>query len=214
MAKKEKIPLDEWKAQQEEKTAQIIKELEDGVRDVFSGGKYAEYLDSMAKFHNYTIGNIIRILRQMPDATYVAGFNDWKTKHERSVKKYEKSIKIQAPSYKKEAVLDANQNPVLDKNGKPKYEKRLQYFRQPSVFDVSQTDGKPLPSLVEELQGSVDGYERLLESLKKTSPVPIEFEQIPGDVKGYYSNEHKRIAINEGMSQSLTFASVPASACA
>ena len=193
--------------------AEITDKLEQGVHDLFESEKYKAYLSSMSKFHNYSLNNTILISMQKPDATLVAGYQSWKKNHGRQVKRGEKGIKIIAPApYKvktEQDVIDPKtQKAVLDADGKPKKETveiERPSFRIATVFDVSQTEGKELPTLgVEELAGSVDGYGMFLQALEQTSPVPVSFENITGGAKGYFHTAENRIAIQEGMSEIQT----------
>lgn len=180
---------------------QVMELLQNGVKDVFTSEKYRNYLTMLSKFHNYSYNNVLLISLQNPNATLVAGYNDWVKKHHRYVKKGEKGIKIIAPSpYKKEVsvpILDNNGNKVIV-DGKPLMEEKTiqaMSFRTVSVFDVSQTDGEPLPQLLSELTDNVKNYNELFEAIKAYSEYPINFEDISGDIKGYCSYKDKRIAI-------------------
>lgn len=180
---------------------QVMELLQNGVKDVFTSEKYLNYLTMLSKFHNYSYNNVLLISLQNPNATLVAGYNDWVKKHHRYVKKGEKGIKIIAPSpYKKEVsvpILDNNGNKVIV-DGKPLMEQKTiqaMSFRTVSVFDVSQTDGEPLPQLLSELTDNVKNYNELFEAIKAYSEYPINFEDISGDTKGYCSYKDKRIAI-------------------
>ena len=192
---------------------EITEKLEQGVHELFESEKYKAYLSSMSKFHNYSLNNTILISMQKPDATLVAGYQAWKKNHGRQVKRGEKGIKIITPApYKVKTerdVIDPNtRKAVLDADGKPKKETveiERPSFRVATVFDVSQTEGKEIPTLgVEELTGSVDGYGKFLTALEQTSPVPVSFEEITGGAKGYFHTAENRIAIQEGMSEIQT----------
>ena len=193
--------------------SEITDKLEQGVHDLFESEKYKAYLSSMSKFHNYSLNNTILISMQKPDASLVAGYQSWKKSHGRQVKRGEKGIKIIAPApYKvktEQDVIDPKtKKAVLDADGKPKKETvevERPSFRIATVFDVSQTEGKELPTLgAEELVGSVDGYVRFLTALEQTSPVPVGFGPIEGAAKGYFHTAENRIAIREGMSEIQT----------
>ena len=201
------------KKSQREKIKEITEKLEQGVHNLFESDRYKAYLSSMSKFHNYSLNNTILIALQKPDATLVAGYQVWKTKHGRQVMKGEKGIKIIAPSpYKikqEQNVMDPDTHqPVMDVSGNPVKETVVverPAFRIATVFDVSQTEGKELPALgVEELHGDVKNFDAFFEALKESLPVPIGFEDIRSGAKGYYHLEDKRIAIQEGMSQIQT----------
>lgn len=208
-----KKPEEKKYPSQKEKVDEITEKLENGIQELFSGEKYTEYLKTMSKFHNYSFNNTVLIAMQKPDATLVAGFNSWKNL-ERNVNKGEKGIKIfaYAPYKKKEEVIKRDPDtdmPLLDKDGNPiKEEKIIEVpsFKVVSVFDVSQTNGKELPTLgVSELEGDVKDYEKFFSFLKEISPVPIKFEKIEEEgCHGYYHQVDKEITIDEGMSQIQT----------
>ena len=190
---------------------QMKQKLEAGVKDVFQGENYKAYLDFCAKMPRYSINNQILIMMQKPDATMCQSFTGWKEMG-RFVKKGEKGIRVMAPApYKMEREQDkmgADGKPVLDKDGEPVkevVEVKVNAFKPVSTFDISQTEGEPVPRLgVDELTGSVEGYATLMEAIKQTSPVPISFENIESGAKGYFQVEENRIAIQEGMSEAQT----------
>ena len=192
---------------------EITERLEQGVKDIFTSEMYTTYLRTMAKFHNYSFNNTLLIAMQRPDATLVARFNAWKKKFNRYVKKGEKGIQIIAPAPIKEVEerekIDKDTGlAVLNENGEPEME-RVEYvvprFRVTTVFDVSQTDGEPIPSLeVNELTASVKDYALLTAAIEQVSPVPMRFDEIEGDAKGYYSDADKEICIQVGMGESQT----------
>ena len=189
---------------------EITDRLETGIQELFESERYKAYLTSMAKFHSYSFNNTLLIAMQ--GGQLVAGYNKWRDEFHRHVKKDEKGIKILAPApykVKKEVPkLDEQGQPVMDKDGNPVTEKKeiqVPAFKIVSVFDVSQTEGEPLPSIgVDELAGSVEQYEDFFKALEQTSPVPMAFEDIPGGSHGYYHLTEKRIAIQENMSELQT----------
>ena len=193
-----------------ERMKEITDRLETGIQELFESERYKAYLTSMAKFHSYSFNNTLLIAMQ--GGQLVAGYNKWRDDFHRNVKKGEKAIKILAPApfkAKKEVQkLDAQGRPVMGKDGKPVTEVQeiqVPAFKIVSVFDVSQTEGEPLPSIgVEELTGGVERYGEFFKALEQTSPVPIGFEDIPGGSHGYYHLTEKRIAIQEGMSELQT----------
>lgn len=196
-----------------EQLQEITERLEQGIKEVFESEKYKEYLNTMSKFYNYSFNNTMLIAMQKPEATLVAGFNAWKEKFDRHVIKGEKGIRIIAPAPIKrreevEKIDPVTEEPVIDDNGKPVMEvieTTTRAFKVIPVFDVSQTDGKPLPELtVEELNGEVKDFDLFMEALTQVAPVPIVYEDIADGAKGYYHLEDKRIAIQEGMSQIQT----------
>ena len=193
-----------------ERMKEITDRLETGIQQLFDSDRYKAYLTTMAKFHNYSFNNTLLIAMQ--GGQLVAGFNKWKNTFHRTVKKGEKGIKILAPApYKvkqKTEKLDEQGKPVFDKDGKPLTEEKtvqIPAFKVVSVFDVSQTEGEPLPSIaVNELSGSVQDYQDFFKALEQASPVPIGFEDIEGGAHGYFHLLDNRIAIQEGMSQLQT----------
>ena len=193
-----------------ERMKEITDRLETGIQELFESERYKAYLTTMSKFHSYSFNNTLLITMQ--GGQLVAGYNKWRDDFHRNVKKGEKAIKILAPApfkAKKEVQkLDAQGRPVMGKDGKPVTEVQeiqVPAFKIVSVFDVSQTEGEPLPSIgVEELTGSVERYGEFFKALEQTSPVPIGFEDIPGGSHGYYHLTEKRIAIQEGMSELQT----------
>ena len=198
---------------EKQKVQEITEKLEQGLQELFESEKYKSYLNTMSKFHNYSFNNTLLIAMQKPDATLVAGYKAWQRNFERHVKKGEKGIRILAPApYKikeeQEKIDPVTNEPMLDKDGMPIMEEveiKIPAFRVVPVFDVSQTDGKELPELsVDELSADVDGYQDFMKALEAVSPAPIEYEDIPGEAKGYFSTTMNRIAIQEGMSESQT----------
>ena len=198
---------------EKQKVQEITDKLEEGLKELFESEKYKTYLSTMSKFHNYSFNNILLIAMQKPEATLVAGYKAWQKNFERHVNKGEKAIRILAPApYKIKEERD-KLDPVtgemmFDENGMPQKEEvevTIPAFRAVSVFDVSQTDGKPIQELeAQELLSAVEGYEDFVQALINVAPVPIGFEDIPGDSKGYFYTEEKRIAVQENMSESQT----------
>lgn len=185
-----------------EKTDDLLKRLDEGLTELFDSENYRNYLNIMSKFHNYSFNNTLLIAMQNPEASYVAGYSDWKNKFHRQVLKGEKAIKIIAPApYKKEIVKE-----VQDKlTGETVYEKTEQVipaYKAVSVFDISQTEGEELPSIgVNELTGDVDGYDNLIDTIKSISPVPVQYEDISSGAKGFYVSGAKKIVIRNGLEQ-------------
>lgn len=198
---------------EKQKVKEITDRLEEGLKELFEGEKYKSYLNTMSKFHNYSANNIQLIEMQCPGAMYVAGYKAWQKNFERHVNKGERGIRILAPSpykIKEEQVkIDPVTNePVLDRDGMPVMEEveiKIPAFRVVTVFDYSQTDGKELPGLgVSELHGNVERYRDFMEALARVSPVPIRYEGMEGDRKGYFIDLNHPIAIKEGMGEVQT----------
>ena len=195
-----------------ERLQEITAGIEQGIKELFESEKYMRYLSVMSKFHRYSVNNTMLIYMQKPEATLVAGFNKWKNQFARHVKKGEHGITIIAPTPYKKKIEEMKRDPdthapILDADGKAVMEEKeieIPMFRPVKVFDVGQTDGKPLPELASSLSGTVPHYEAFLEALRRSAPVPIEFEAMAANMDGYFSPDRQRIAIREGMSEVQT----------
>ena len=195
-----------------ERIKEITAGIEKGIQELFESDRYRNYLTTMSRFHRYSLNNVMLIHAQKPDATLVAGFNKWKNSFGRHVKKGEKGIQILAPTpYKikqEEQKLDPDTKlPLLDENGEPVTEEKeitIPMFKVVSVFDISQTDGRPLPQISSTLTGDVAEYEVFLEALHRTSPVPISFQAMEPGMDGYFAPKKQEIFLREGMSQVQT----------
>lgn len=191
---------------------EIVDSIENGIKELFESDKYRQYLATMSRFHRYSVNNTMLIYMQRPDATHVAGFNKWRDQFGRNVLKGEKGIRIIAPTpYKKkieEIKTDPETNaPILDADGKAIIEEkeiRIPMFKVVSVFDVSQTAGKPLPQLAADLSGNVQQYEVFMEALRRASPVPMEIKSVARDTDGFFSAKAQSITIRAGMSEVQT----------
>ena len=194
----------------------ITASIEDGIKELFQSESYAQYLQTMSRFHHYSVNNQVLIHMQKPDATLVAGFNKWKNQFGRNVIKGEHGIKIIAPTPFKKKIeqekLDPDtQLPMLDADGKIITEEKtiqIPMYKPVTVFDVSQTEGKPLPQLAHDLSGNVANYDVFMEALRRSSPVPISIEVMGGGMDGYFDLEHQDIAIRKGMSEVQTVSAV------
>lgn len=199
-----------------ERLKDITDSIERGIQDLFQSDKYAEYLRTMSRFHKYSVNNTMLIYMQKPDATLVAGFNKWRDQFERNVMKGEKGIKIIAPTPSKKKIEQEKRDPdtnlpMLDADGKvitEEKEIKIPMFKPVTVFDVSQTDGKPLPQLASDLSGNVQNYEVFMKALRRSAPVPIEILPIRDGSDGYFSLDKQKIAIHEGMSEVQTVSAV------
>ena len=199
------------KQSNKDRLKEITDNIENGIKELFESEKYKNYLRTMSRFHKYSVNNTMLIYMQKPDATVVAGFNKWRDQFGRNVLKGEKGIKIIAPTpYKKkieEAKLDPDTKlPMLDADGKAIMEEKeikIPMYKPVTVFDVSQTEGKPLPQLAADLTGSVQNYEVFMEAVKRSAPVPVFMENMTG-MDGYYDDENRRIAVRTGMSEVQT----------
>ncbi len=195
---------------------EITASIEDGIKELFQSETYAQYLQTMSRFHHYSVNNQVLIHMQKPDATLVAGFNKWKNQFGRNVIKGEHGIKIIAPTPFKKKIeqekLDPDtQLPMLDEDGKIITEEKtiqIPMYKPVTVFDVSQTEGKPLPQLAHDLSGNVANYDVFMEALRRSSPVPISIEVMRGGMDGYFDLEHQDIAIRKGMSEVQTVSAV------
>lgn len=198
------------KISREERMSEIQDKLLAGIKEIYESRKWAEYIAVMSKFPSYSINNCILIASQCPQASYVCGYKKW-GEFNRNVVKGATGIMIIAPVKKKvdveELKYDENNHPVLKADGTQVTEivtREFNSFRPCYVFDLSQTEGEPLPSLVTRLEDSVDDYVRLKEALIAVSPVPITFEDVPGEANGYFSPTQMRIVVQEGMSELQT----------
>lgn len=199
-------------AETAERVKALTEKLETGVKEVFESEKYKTYLKAMSRFHHYSFGNVMLILMQCPEASLVAGYTTWKKQFGRTVKKGEHGIQIIAPVKRSKLVsqdkLDPDtQQPVMGPDGKPEKEPvfvQYQGFQVAYVFDVSQTEGRELPSLgVDELTGDVPNYDAMFSAVEAISPVPVEFRPVSA-AKGCYNHLERKIYVNEGMSQVQT----------
>ena len=198
---------------EKQKVQELTDKLERGLTELFNSDSYKSYLSTMSKFHNYSFNNTLLIAMQKPEASLVAGYNAWQKNFGRHVNKGEKAIRILAPvPYKikeeREKVDPVTQEITIDRDGNPQKEEveiTIPAFRAVSVFDVSQTDGKPIPELeAKELLSGVEGYQDMIHAVEAVSPVPIEMEEIDRGAKGYFDREAGRIAVQENMSESQT----------
>ena len=198
---------------EKQKVQELTDKLERGLTELFSSDSYKNYLSTMSKFHNYSFNNTLLISMQKPEASLVAGYKAWQKNFDRHVNKGEKAIRILAPApYKikeeRDKIDPVTQEIMLDRDGNPQKEEveiTIPSFRAVSVFDVSQTDGKPIPQLeAKELLSDVEGYQDMIHAVEAVSPVPIEMEEIAGESKGYFDREARRIAVQENMSESQT----------
>ena len=193
----------------EEKTKQAFEMIEQGVKDVYSSDNFRKYLSCCSKFHSYSLNNTLLILAQKPDATLVAGYNAWQRNFNRHVDKGERGLIILAPVTSKITQLmdkaDEDGNPILDENGDPIKEERVinqLRFTTTTVFDISQTSGEPLPSLIHNLTGSSDEILAFIDSVKDICTIPIDYHSpskdavLAGGAKGYYSIAEDRIVLN------------------
>lgn len=195
---------------QSQQIKEITENLQKGIEELFQSDNYKNYLKTMSKFTSYSLNNTMLIAMQKPDATAVAGYSTWKQLH-RQVVKGAKAIKIIAPCpYKKKIeteVTGADGKKIIGKDGQPireESEKVLLGFKIANVFDISSTQGEPLPELAHKLDGSVEDYSDLMTAMKEFSPVPIEFKKIEGSANGYYHLLNKNIVIDDNMSQMMT----------
>ena len=204
------------KQSSKDRIKEIIAGIEQGIKELFESDRYRKYLTTMGRFHKYSLNNVMLIHSQRPDATLVAGFNKWKNSFGRHVKKGERGIQILAPTpYKikveKEKLDPDTKLPMIDENGDPVTEEKevsIPMFKVVSVFDVSQTEGKPLPQLAYSLSGAVEHYEEFMEALKRTSTVPIKVEHTEKNVDGFFDLTNQSITIQAGMSEMQTVCAV------
>ena len=205
-------PAEAPKKTTQERLKEITANIERGIQELFASGKYQQYLAMMSRFHRYSVNNQMLIYMQRPDATLVAGYGKWQKQFERHVNRGEKGITIIAPvPYKKkveQVMYDPDTKlPLKAPDGTiltEEIEKTIPHFRPTTVFDVSQTEGKPLPEIVSPLTAAVQNYDVMMEALRRTAPVPVTIEPIHDGSDGFFSHSEQRIAIKEGMSESQT----------
>ncbi len=206
----------EKKVSNKERLREITESIEQGIKELFESEKYRNYLTTMSRFPSYSLNNSILIHMQKPDATLVAGYNRWQDQFGRHVKKEEHGITIIAPApFKKkieEQKIDPETKaPMLDKDGNVITEEKeiqISMFKPVKVFDVSQTEGKPLPQLAGDLTGDVRQFDAFMEALHRSSPVPISFDKLEENMDGYFSKTDQNIIIREGMSEVQTVSAV------
>ena len=205
-------PQAETKQTNKERLKEITDSIEKGIKELFESDKYKQYLTTMSRFHHYSVNNQMLIYMQMPNATHVAGFNKWHDQFGRNVMKGQRGIKIIAPTpfkkkIEKEKLDPDTKLPMLDADGKPITEEKeisIPMFKPVTVFDVSQTEGKPLPQLASDLHGNVQNFDIFMEALKRSAPVPITIEPMAANMDGFYNTESKDIHIRKGMSEVQT----------
>ena len=192
---KKEFTAEEKKAYYAEQKKKVEQSLVEGVNFCFTEGNFRKYLDTLGKFHDYSIRNCMLIVSQCPEATLVAGYRDWQTKFNRHVK----AIGIIAPAPCKYTVKD------VDSDGN-EFEKQVQFnrYRVVPVFDISQTDGEELPTICKQLTDDVQDFEQIKTSLKKVASVPITFEQFEGSAHGFYSRAENKIVVKAGMPEAQT----------
>ena len=191
---------------------EITDSIEAGIQELFQSERYMNYLRTMSRFHKYSFNNTMLIHMQKPDATLVTGYNKWEQKFNRHVKRGEKGIRIIAPTPFKKKIeqekLDPDTKlPMRDKDGNiimEEKEVKIPMFKPVTVFDVSQTEGEPLPTLSADLRGDVKHYEIFMEALRRSSPVPMALKAISGDMDGFFNLDDQNITIREGMSEVQT----------
>ena len=184
-------------------TKALAEHLKEGMKNYLDSDQFKSFLDTMSKFHNYSLNNIHLLKMQNPNVTQVASFNKWKTDFERTVKKGAKALKIWVP-YQVKTKIPENQKELNfspSENEMDQKEITVTRFKLGNVFDVSQTEGKELPKAIHELTGSVKDYEDLYRAAKAVSmdnQVPISFEEIKKEnTRGYYSPIENRIVISK-----------------
>ena len=189
-----------------EKIKELTEKLHEGIKNLFESDRYKDYLQTMAKFHNYSFNNTILIWSQRPDATAVAGYRAWQTKFERYVKPGSKGIMIYEPAYfkrtLKEKVLDQDGNPMKDQDGNfitRNVEHTFPTFKIGYVYAFEDTNGKPLPSIVSIVDKEVSNYNAIMDALRKISPAPIRFDNITNGANGYYDLLKREIVIKENL---------------
>lgn len=199
------------KKSNDEKVKDLLNRAEQGIKEFLTGEKFRLYLSTMSKFHHYSARNTLLILMQRPDATMVAGYSAWQKKFNRQVRRGEAGLQIIGYSTKTVTVerelKDANGKTIYDAHGDPEVEeieKKVPVFSPTYVWDVSQTDGEPLPVLTSALSATVNGYQHLMTAVSEVAPFPITFEPLEGTRYGYCNHAEGKIVLRSGMSEAQT----------
>lgn len=186
-------------------TKALAEHLKEGMKNYLDSEQFKSFLDTMSKFHNYSLNNIHLLKMQNSNVSRVASFNKWKADFDRTVKKGSKALKIWVP-YQVKTKISANQNELSfspSENEMEQKEVTVTRFKLGNVFDVSQTEGRELPKAINELTGDVKDYEDLYRAAKAVSmdnQVPISFEEIKREsTNGYYYPDENRIVISKGL---------------
>ena len=183
----------ERRAAAQAKAQAALDRLGDGIRSVWDSEAWERWLRTLAKFHDYSLNNTMLIAMQMPEATRVASYRSWQRDFKRHVRKGERGIEILVPMLVKDRDEDADEE-----------RRRLVGFRVGHVFDVSQTDGEPLPTLVDEVDGGVERYAAVMDAVRTVSAYPVELvADLPEGTKGCFCRG-ELIAIREGMGEGQT----------
>ena len=174
--------------------AGLSRHLKEGIKEFLDSDKYRDYLTKMSQLNNYSNRNLRLILAQNPEARQVASFKQWKENFDRYVKKGEKALRIFKPMTK--IKKDENNQPILDKNGKPE---TVTFFGLVPVFDVSQTEGKEMPKAAEVKEQLTDldyaNLYRALMAIAKENDVSVRFEEMENNKHGYYSVPENQIVL-------------------
>lgn len=176
----------------------ILARLEQALATIHDSKSFRRYLAAQARFHRYSFANTLLILLQRPDAAQVAGFQTWK-KLGRQVRRGEKGIAIVVPHVRKSA----------DEEAEDGEERRVTSFGTGHVWDVSQTDGEPLPAIdVPVLEGDEGQalYDRLTGLVERENLVLEHHpaDTMPADVMGFYSPAERRIVVREAAPLQMT----------
>lgn len=183
-----------------EKVEAFHAELELAVAGLGDDTNWNNYLHTMSNFHFYSLYDQLLISLQRPDASRVAGFRKWQ-EHDRSAMKGEKGISILRPAVVKTKEKDAAGKPVIGPDGKPVSSSKVIGFSTATVFDVSQTDGKPLPEAYAELSEEPPaGFIEDLEQSIRDAGFAVSYEAIPGNGHGFTEPTGKRVVIDEKLS--------------
>lgn len=188
-----------YKAAKKDKLKETVDLLDRGVKEIFTSGRYQEYLKFCSTFHNYSYNNQLLILLQNPEAKYVAGYRTWEDQFNRHVIKGQKGIAILAPNPVKITKTEE------DENGEEvEKEIRLMRFRTVYVFGDNQTEGDPLPEICTKLEGDVENGNEIRAALEKYAAIPIDYSHINGTANGYFVPSENRIVVNDSLSEKQT----------
>ena len=192
----------------------LIKEAYNGIKLIRNSEDYKRWLNFYDGFHQYSFNNTMLIYMQNPSASLCAGFNTWKNK-KRYVKAGEKGLKILAPItetvLREVPVLDDDGKPILDENGKEQTKKVKEKvfankFYVTSTFDISQTEGEPIPELsYSGTSEKVENYSALKKVLEEIAPFPVEYtDELQEGCDGRCSYTAEQIYIRNDMEEAKT----------
>ncbi len=175
------------------RTAETLSKLTQGIAQLTNSDAWRDYLNAARRFHSYSFCNVLLIHSQLPTASRAAGFHTWRSLG-RSVRRGERAIWILAPMTRRRADDDDS-----GEDTKPK--PAVVSFRAVPVFDISQTDGEPLPQIANRLTGNgPQGAVDQLRDVAATLGYSVSIEPLPGERNGDCTFAEHRIRVRAGLS--------------